>query len=172
MSDPTADDVVAILGLAPHPEGGAYVETWRDARPDGSRGTGSAILFLLRVGEVSAWHRVDAAEVWHFHFGAPVELRVASPGRAPEPRVVGTDLPAGQRPQVVVPAGAWQSARSLGAWSLVGCTVSPAFTFEGFELATPEAAIELDGAAIRQEEEADGDAPPEPGAVPPASSMR
>ncbi len=170
----TADEVAAALGLVAHPEGGAYAETWRGTRADGARGSGSAIVFMLRAGEVSAWHRVDATEIWHFHAGAPVELLIAddaASSTSPVARhVVGTALHRGQRPQVVVPAGAWQSARSLGAWSLVGCTVSPAFTFEGFELARPEIAAALDAA-----QEADGDGEPDGGpeeAGAPASSMR
>lgn len=139
MSDPadprTADELIAALGLIPHPEGGHYAETWRDAPADGGRGAGSAILFLLRGGEVSAWHRVDAAEAWHHYAGAPLELTLSLDGRTVERLLLGDDILAGDRPQVVVPAGAWQSAQSLGAWTLVGCTVSPAFTFDGFELA-------------------------------------
>ena len=178
MSELTADDVAAALGLVVHPEGGAYAETWRDTPADGSRGTGSAIVFMLRAGEVSAWHRVDAPEIWHFHAGAPVELLIASGGGALTSlvarSVVGTAVRRGERPQVVVPAGAWQSARSLGAWSLVGCTVSPAFTFEGFELASPEIAAAL-GAALDGAQDAEGDGEPdvaveEAGA--PASSIR
>lgn len=131
-----ADAIAALLGLEPHPEGGAYVETWRDLRPDGSRGAGTAIYFLLRRGEVSRWHRLDAAEAWHFYSGAPLELQIADGSGPVAVVVLGTDLAAGERPQWVVPAGAWQSARTLGDWTLVGCTVSPAFVFEGFELAS------------------------------------
>jgi predicted cupin superfamily sugar epimerase len=130
-----AGALIAALGMSPHPEGGHYVETWRDAPAGGSRGSGSAILFLLRRREVSRWHRVDAAEVWHHCGGAPLELAVSTDGRAIVRQRLGDDVLAGDRPQIVVPAGAWQSARSLGAWTLVGCTVSPAFSFEGFELA-------------------------------------
>ena len=134
----TPDEIIEQLGLRPHPEGGHYAETWRDAPPDGGRGHGSAILFLLRAGEVSHWHRVDAVEIWHFYAGAPLELRVSADGREPECRVLGTDLAVGQRPQRAVPAHAWQSARSLGEFTLVGCSVSPAFEFDGFELAPPD----------------------------------
>jgi predicted cupin superfamily sugar epimerase len=119
----TADEVARLLDLAPHPEGGRFRETFRDA---GS----SAIYFLLAAGEVSRWHRVDKAEAWHWYAGAPLELRI---GRAPHR--LGPDLAAGDRPQAVVPAGEWQSARSLGAWTLVGCTVAPPFSFTSFELA-------------------------------------
>jgi uncharacterized protein len=130
-----AGALIAALRMSPHPEGGHYVETWRDVPADGSRGAGSAILFLLRRREISRWHRVDATEVWHYCGGAPLELAVSANGRRIERQRLGDDVLAGDRPQVVVPAGAWQSARSLGAWTLVGCTVSPAFTFDGFELA-------------------------------------
>lgn len=128
--------VAALLGLSPHPEGGCYRETFRDpahAGPHG-RGASTAIYFLLRAGEVSRWHRVDAAEVWHWYAGDPLELHVAgATGR--EILRLGNRLQAGERPQAVVPAGVWQQARSLGAWTLVGCTVAPAFDFTGFELA-------------------------------------
>ncbi len=129
-----ADAVIAALVLAPHPEGGYYRQTWADE-------TGSAIYFLLREGEPSAWHRVhDRTEIWHFYAGAPIELRVNE--RGPEEAGahivgLGLNLDAGQRPQAVVPPGAWQSALSTGTWTLVGCTVTPPFSFEAFELAPP-----------------------------------
>lgn len=127
-----------ILGLLPHPEGGHYRETWRDDPADGSRGAGTAIYFLLAAGELSRWHRLDATELWHFHAGAPLVLR-RSPDEwtAPDDVRLGADLEAGHRPQATVPAGWWQSATSTGEWTLVGCTVSPAFSFDGFELAGP-----------------------------------
>jgi uncharacterized protein len=124
-----------LLGLAPHPEGGHYRETFRDAATDGSgRAASTAIYFLLAAGEVSRWHRVDAAEGWHWHAGASLVLMIAEAGRRREVRL-GTDLVGGERPQAMVPAGAWQQAASLGAWTLVGCTVAPGFEFAGFELA-------------------------------------
>jgi len=134
---PDSDAVIAALGLVPHPEGGWYVETWRAAGSDAGRASGSAIYYLLRSGERSQWHRVDAAEAWHYYDGDPLALSVAAAsGDRPATRhVLGPDLGAGQRPQVIVPAGDWQSADPLGEWTLVGCTVSPAFSFEGFELA-------------------------------------
>jgi hypothetical protein len=134
-----AGEIVALLGLAPHPEGGFYRETFRDPRmlPDG-RAASTAIYFLLRAGEISRWHRVDAAEAWHWYAGAPLALDLAETGMARRRLVLGSDLAAGERPQHVVPAGAWQSARSLGAWTLVGCTVAPGFTFAGFELASDD----------------------------------
>jgi predicted cupin superfamily sugar epimerase len=102
----TADDVVRLLGLAPHPEGGAYRETWRDARPAGPRGAGTAISFLLRRGERSRWHRIDAAELWHFHAGAPVELTISADGVTQERQVLGVDLGRDERTRSVVPPGA------------------------------------------------------------------
>ena len=134
---PSAAEVIACLGLQPHPEGGHFVETWRDPDPPGGRGAGTAIYYLLAAGERSHWHRVDAAELWHWHAGAPLALGRSADGVTAETLVLGPDLAAGQRPQAVIAAGAWQAARSLGAWTLVGCTVSPAFRFEGFELAPP-----------------------------------
>lgn len=132
----TAEAVIALLGLAPHPEGGHFRETFRDAPPDGGRGASTAIYFLLKAGERSHWHRVDAAEVWHWHAGAPLLLEIAdAAGR--RSLTLGPDLAAGARPQGVVPPLAWQAAQSLGAWTLVGCTVAPAFDFAGFELAPP-----------------------------------
>lgn len=136
----SAKEIVARLGLKPHPEGGWYAETFRDVAPDGERAASTAIYYLLKAGERSHWHRVrDAAEVWHFYAGAPLELGLASPnGTGAETRVLGPDLAAGQAPQVVVPRDWWQAARSLGDWTLVGCTVAPAFDFAAFELAPPE----------------------------------
>ncbi|HEX7096845.1 MAG TPA: cupin domain-containing protein [Acidimicrobiales bacterium] len=132
------DEVIERLGLVPHPEGGHYCETWRAASAPGERASGTAIYFLLRRGEVSHWHRVDAAEVWHHYAGGPLELAIAERDDGPvRTYVLGTDLAAGERPQVVVPAHAWQHARPLGEWVLTGCTVSPAFDFDGFELAAP-----------------------------------
>ena len=132
-----AEEIIDRLQLEPHPEGGWYRETWRAPTGASGRATGSAIYFLLRRGEVSHWHRVDAAETWHFYRGAPLELRISTDGGAEQVVALGPDLAAGQQPQFVVAADAWQSARSLGEHTLVGCTVSPAFEFEGFELADP-----------------------------------
>ena len=129
-----AREVIALLGLKPHPEGGHYVETFRDAA-EGGRGASSAIYYLLEAGEVSAWHRVDAAEVWHFYAGAPLALTVSPNGHDATAYRLGTSLAAGERPQVAVPAGHWQTAETLGAWTLVGCTVAPGFAFAGFEMA-------------------------------------
>jgi uncharacterized protein len=133
--------VIRALGLKPHPEGGHYRETFRDpvalGDGDAARGASTAIYYLLQAGELSHWHRVDAAEVWHWYAGAPLELLVSPDGKDRESLLLGVDLAAGERPQGVVPAEAWQSARSLGDWTLVGCTVAPAFEFEGFEMAPP-----------------------------------
>ncbi len=131
----TAADVVRLLGLAPHPEGGHFRETFRDAAGHGGRAASTAIYYLLAAGERSHWHRVDAAEVWHWYAGAPLELALSPDGRRTQTLRLGADLQAGESPQAAVPAGCWQSARSLGAWTLVGCTVAPGFEFSGFELA-------------------------------------
>lgn len=128
--------MIAALGLAPHPEGGHYRETFRGAAPPGERGAFSSIYFLLRRGERSAWHRIrDAAEVWHHHAGAALELEIAAHGGLPSVVLLGPNVGDGERPQALVPAAAWQRARTLGDWTLVGCTVSPAFEFAAFELA-------------------------------------
>lgn len=133
-----AKDIIAALGMSPHPEGGWYVETFRDA-PNGGRGFSTAIYYMLEAGQRSHWHRViDAAEVWHFHDGAPLELGVSPDGISSKPLFLGNDLAKGQRPQIIVPANHWQSARSLGEWTLAGCTVAPGFQFSSFELAAPE----------------------------------
>ncbi|MDI6027756.1 cupin domain-containing protein [Corticibacterium sp. UT-5YL-CI-8] len=130
-----AADIIQALELQRHPEGGWYIETFRDAEP-GARGHSTAIYFLLEAGDVSAWHRVgDAAEVWHYHAGAPLELMLCADGSPVEISILGTGLLAGQRPQAVVPANWWQTARSLGDWTLVGCTVAPGFLFDSFEMA-------------------------------------
>lgn len=137
-ADLDADSVIRLLGLEPHPEGGHYREIYRDVPADGGRGAASAIYYLLRDGEVSAWHRVDAVEIWNHYAGAPLELTLSPDRRDRHPHRLGPDLAAGERPQAVVPAGMWQTAVSLGIWTLVGCTVAPAFRFEGFEMAPPE----------------------------------
>ncbi len=133
----TPQEIIATLGMQPHPEGGHYVETWRHAAPGGGRGAGTAIYFLLQAGERSHWHRADATEIWHWYAGAPLELSLSSNGDEVAVSMLGGDLLSGARPQILVPAGVWQSAVSTGAWTLVGCTVSPAFEFSGFELAPP-----------------------------------
>lgn len=133
-----ATDIIATLGMQRHPEGGWYVETFRDDAGS-ERGHSTAIYFLLEEGDRSHWHRVkDAAEIWHFHAGAPLELAIWRDGEDVVERLqLGIDLGTGQRPQGIVPAGCWQAARSTGAWTLVGCTVAPGFLFSAFELAPP-----------------------------------
>jgi uncharacterized protein len=134
----TAEEIVELLGLQPHPEGGFYLETFRAPAPDGGRGASTAIYYLLREGDVSAWHRVvDADEVWHYYAGASLELTLSADGRERRSVRLGADLAASERPQAVVPGGVWQAARPLGGWVLVGCTVAPAFEFGGFEMAPP-----------------------------------
>ena len=135
MPSLTADDIIALLELLPHPEGGHYRETFRDTRGAGGRAFSTAIYFLLREGEVSRWHRVDAAEAWHWYAGAPLELLVAAEGHDTKRHTLGPSLLRGERPQAIVPAHYWQQARSTGQWTLAGCTVAPGFTFEAFELA-------------------------------------
>ncbi|MGA0594165.1 cupin domain-containing protein [Enterovirga sp. CN4-39] len=134
----TAEEVIRLLDLAPHPEGGHFRETFRDPRTVEGRSVATAIYYLLAEGETSAWHRVDAAETWHHYAGAPLVVTTSLDGHDAEARHLGTDLAAGERPQITVPAGTWQSAASLGAWTLVGCTVAPGFRFEGFEMAPPD----------------------------------
>ena len=123
-----ADRLIELLDLKPHPEGGYFRETFRDGNP--GRAHSTAIYFLLKAGEESRWHRVDAAEVWHFYRGAPLELCIGK-----QAYVLGPDIDAAEAPQIVVPAGAWQAARSLGDYTLVGCTVAPGFEFGHFEMA-------------------------------------
>ncbi|MGU3495530.1 cupin domain-containing protein [Xanthobacteraceae bacterium A53D] len=137
LSTMTAAEVIAHLGLQPHPEGGHYRETLRDPAPSGGREASTAIYFLLKAGERSHWHRVDASETWHHYAGASLHLHMAREGEGPRAHTLGTDLAAGEVPQLVVPPFVWQAAESLGAWTLVGCTVAPAFQFSGFELAPP-----------------------------------
>ncbi len=131
----TAAEVIRLLDLEPHPEGGHFRETFRDAPPvDGKRAASTAIYFLLARGERSHWHRIDAVEIWHWHAGAPLALEIAEDGRR-RCITLGGDLVAGERPQGIVPAQAWQAAQSLGDWTLCGCTVAPGFEFARFELA-------------------------------------
>ena len=135
----SADEVIERLGLARHPEGGWFRETFRDPAPaggGGGRSASTAIYYLLQRGERSAWHRVtDAAEVWHYYAGAPLDLALSADGKTTERHRLGPDLAAGERPQIVVSAGVWQAAESRGDWTLIGCTVAPGFEFAGFELA-------------------------------------
>jgi predicted cupin superfamily sugar epimerase len=136
MPAQTAASIIARLNLKPHPEGGHYRETFRDTHEVNGRAASTAILFLLARGERSHWHRVDAVEIWHYHAGAALNLEVVD-GAKEEIVRLGADIHGGEVPQFTVPARAWQAAQSLGDWTLVGCTVAPGFSFDGFELAAP-----------------------------------
>lgn len=136
--DLSADDIIKLLKLAPHPEGGHFGETFRDDAEAGRRAASTAIYFLLKAGEQSHWHAVDAAEGWHYYAGAPLMLEISPAGGPITVVHLGPDLETGERPQAVVPKDHWQRARSLGAWTLVGCTVAPGFDFAGFTLAAPD----------------------------------
>jgi predicted cupin superfamily sugar epimerase len=133
----SGEELIEALGLEPHPEGGWFRRTWVAEAPDGERAAGSAIYFLLLAGEVSAPHRIDATELWHFYMGDPLRMTLEWPDGRSETPHLGSDLASGQAPQVVVPAGVWQSASPEGGFTLVGATVTPAFTFDGFELRRP-----------------------------------
>lgn len=132
-----AERIIGALGLEPHPEGGWFRETFRDSAGAGGRGASTAIYYLLRAGEVSRWHRIDAVEIWHWYAGAALRLLLSRDGVERNAVRLGGDIVGGERPQAVVPVRVWQSAESLGAWTLIGCTVAPAFDFAGFELAPP-----------------------------------
>lgn len=135
-SDLSGNEIIRMLDLQPHPEGGWYRQTFKDMPTEDGRPSSTAIYFLLQADERSAWHKIDAVEVWHYYAGAPISLTLSTPdGQGATVHVLGPDLRAGARPQVVVPTGWWQTAVSQGAWTLVGCTVAPGFDFEGFELA-------------------------------------
>lgn len=139
----SAEDLIRVLDLNRHPEGGYYRETFRDEILNGGtdqhgRAASTCIYFLLPAGELSAWHKVDAAEAWHHYAGAPFALTVSENGHDAWSMRLGPNLLAGERPQAVVPANAWQTAESLGRWTLVGCTVAPGFEFSGFEMASPD----------------------------------
>src|ERR1044072_4542404 len=140
MRVPTTADIIRLLDLKPHPEGGHFRETFRDGRTDDTgRAASTAIYFLLARGERSHWHRVDAAEVWHYYAGAPLVLEMAAgEGGAIRRMKLGPDLAMGERPQGVVPANHWQAAETLGDWTLVGCTVAPGFEFAHFETAAKD----------------------------------
>jgi uncharacterized protein len=130
-----ADRLIALLALEPHPEGGHYKQIFRDAAGPAGRGHSTAIYYLLRAGEVSLPHRIDAVEIWHFYRGSPLELLIAESGKPAARHMLGGAIEKGERPQIVVPPYAWQGARSTGDYTLVGCTVAPGFLFETFEMA-------------------------------------
>ncbi len=133
----TAQDIIEALNLAPHPEGGFYRQTWVDTAADG-RPHGTCIYFLLKDGQGSHWHKVDAVEIWHYHAGAPLILGMSDTDEGPKTELtLGPDILAGERPQGIVAKDAWQAARTTGDWTLVSCTVSPGFHFDGFTLAAP-----------------------------------
>lgn len=131
----SAQNIITHLNLESHPEGGWFRETWRAASGHGGRGSGTAIYYLLKRGERSHWHRIDAVEIWHYYAGAPLKLSLSEDGAVSRNAVLGPEILQGQAPQCIVPAECWQAAESLGDWTLVGCTVSPAFQFEHFEIA-------------------------------------
>lgn len=133
----TASEIVSLLGLEPHPEGGFYKQTFADAAPQG-RPVSTLIYYLLTDGQSGTWHRVlDATEIWHWYAGAPLTLALSRDGKLVTRHTLGSDLAAGQRPQFVIPAGAWQRATCMGEWTLVGCTVAPGFQFSKWEQAEP-----------------------------------
>jgi uncharacterized protein len=136
-----ANMIIRLLGLKPHPEGGHYREMFKDAAGPSGRAHSTAIYFLLRAGEQSLPHRIDAAEVWHFYRGAPLELTIQAGDGVAERLLLGPRVEAGERPQIVVPPHAWQAARPLGDYALVGCTVAPGFLFQTFEMAPEGAAV-------------------------------
>lgn len=130
--------IIEKLGLARHPEGGWYKETWRAEAAPGTRASATAIYFLLERGQRSHWHKVDATEIWLYHAGAPLTLELSDDGKTTSALTLGPGLENGEHPQAIVPPHCWQAAKSLGDWTLVSCTVSPGFEFEGFELAPPD----------------------------------
>ena len=132
-------EIVRTLGMRPHPEGGWYVETHRaDGMEDGARSAATAIYFLLPADQISAWHAVDATEIWLWQAGAPLALTISEDGVTARSQRLGPDLRSGDRPQAIVPPNAWQTAESLGHWTLVSCVVAPGFEFSGFKLAPPD----------------------------------
>ncbi len=133
-----ADTIIRVLGLTPHPEGGHYIQMFQDGPGATGRAHSTAIYYLLRAGEESRAHRIDAAEIWHFYRGDPLELIIEGADGKPARHILGPDVENGQRPQIIVPPQAWQAARPLGAYTLVGCTVAPGFLFETFEMAPPD----------------------------------
>jgi predicted cupin superfamily sugar epimerase len=133
MSD--ADRLISQLELIPHPEGGHFRETFRDQAGQNGRAYSTAIYFLLKRDEVSQWHRIDAVELWHWYAGGPLELTLATSFDADhKTSILGPAISSGQRPQLIVQGGVWQTARSLGDYTLVGCTVAPGFEFAELEL--------------------------------------
>ena len=135
----TPERIIRELGLKPHPEGGNYAEVYRSPeKVTGSRSACTAIYYLLQAGEISHWHRIDADEVWHHYAGAPLILSISEDGATTRDQILGKAFERGERAIAVAPRNVWQSARTLGDWTLVGCTVSPGFEFSGFEMAAVE----------------------------------
>lgn len=134
----SAGALILLLKLERHPEGGWYRQIFQDIAPGDERAKSTAIYYLLEGGDRSHWHRVDAAEIWHFYAGSPLELGLSPDGKGKITQTLGIDFATGQRPQIIVPTGQWQSAKSLGEWTLCGCTVAPGFEFNGFEMAKPD----------------------------------
>ena len=132
-----ASEVIKLLKLEPHPEGGHFRQTFLDSNPKEKRKYSTAIYYLLCENEISHWHRIDATEIWHWYAGAPLALSIANDNNNVSELILSPNLDEGHRPQLIVPRLAWQSAKSLGTWTLTGCTVAPAFEFSGFELAKP-----------------------------------
>lgn len=137
MAVVSAEDLIRSLELEPHPEGGCFREVYRAPVHGCARSMVTSIYYILRAGERSHWHRVDAVELWHYYAGAPLKLRISDDGRVVRELTIGSDIGSGEVPLGVVPEDAWQSAESLGDWTLVGCTVAPAFEFSGFVMAPP-----------------------------------
>ncbi|HEV2518666.1 MAG TPA: cupin domain-containing protein [Devosia sp.] len=135
MTAMTASEIVGLLGLEPHIEGGFYRQTFADETDAGGRPRSTLIYYLLTDRQSGAWHRVDSTEVWHWYAGAPMTIGISRDGKSVTEHQLGNDLVTGERPQVVIPRGAWQQATCLGDWSLVGCTVAPGFQFSKFEQA-------------------------------------
>ena len=131
----SAKAIIESLDLTPHPEGGWYKETWRAEADPGNRAAGTAIYYLLEADQFSHWHRIDSTEIWHWYAGAPLSMTVSPNGHDAESIHLGPEIGLGQRPQFIIPPHWWQTATSLGQWSLMGCTVSPGFEFDGFEMA-------------------------------------
>jgi uncharacterized protein len=133
----TPDSIIAQLGMSPHDEGGHFAEAWRGAETNEGRASGTSIYYMLRAGERSQWHRVDATELWLFHAGGPLALDYVNAEGVVQRCTLGPALDSGEKLQVVVPAGCWQTAMPLGSWTLVACVMVPGFTPEGWELAPP-----------------------------------
>lgn len=143
-TSPEVSEIIRHYDLAPHPEGGHYRQTWVATAQTGDRPSGTAIYFLLQAGETSHWHHVDAVEIWFYHSGAPLILSQSPTDHGPAiEQILGPDIKAGHSPQLIVPKHHWQSARSTGDYTLVSCTVSPGFNFEGFTLAQADFSIPL-----------------------------